>query len=254
MDSLTDALPDVPAVSMIHGVGFRLLLWIVSLFVVTLAIFVGLDLMHETRVLAQLGATPGEIARIRAETIRIHALHGVVSIGAFAIAIVVVVRQLVTVRVRAILRAIHHFRHGTWHIRLPRHALDEIECVAEAFRRLGPHLDRAFTTFVECDRKATVARLGAAYERALSPLAHRLRALGKRTRGDAASDLLRRELEDLAMTMLAELGRLGRPEHPAVSEILQSFGSAGVGCPDGLVATRNSVVPSIGDQDEPRVA
>jgi HAMP domain-containing protein len=194
-----------------------------------------------------------------------------VSIGAFAIAIVVVVRQLVTVRVRAILRAIHHFRHGTWRIRLPRHALDEIECLAEAFRRLGPHLDRAFTTFVECDRKATVARLGAAYERAMSPLAHRLRMLGNRTLEHAAHDPLGQELQELAMTMLAEMGRLGRPEHPAVSEILQPFGSAGrvapgashdvsehhtnaAGCPDGLVATRRSAVPSIGGQDEPRVA
>jgi HAMP domain-containing protein len=262
------AAPDLPDVSLVHGVGFRVLAWVVALFIATLAVFVGLDALHESRMLLALGATPVEIARFRWETLQIHAIHGLVSIVAFTLAIFVVVRQLLTRRIQAILRAINQFRHGTWLIRLPQHAHDEIECLNEAFRQLGPHLDRAFTTFVECDRKATVARLGGAYDKALSPLTRHLLALGAtaRSRGDGLGP----EIERTAARMLAVLGSLGQPGHPDVARILEPFGArarAAFTSSDDRPAARIETLAgsrrddatdpgfaSTGDRDEPQLA
>lgn len=234
-----DTAAGTPPIPMVRGIGLRLLLWISALFLMTLAVFVGWDVFHESEMFRRLGAAPDQLAAFRAETIRLHAVHGVVTIAAFALGFYFAVRALVTRPIRAILRAIHHFRHGTWRVRLPGQASDEIECLADAFRQLGPHLERTLTTFVECDRKATVARLGMAYDRALSPLARRILALGVTFPIDDAERRVRQEIQESAMRILAELGRLGRPEHPAVSEILQPQWSP----------TRE-----VGDQHESRVA
>ena len=216
-----DTAPGLPPIPVVRGIGLRLLLWIATLFLVTLAVFVGLDVRHESEVMRRLGATQGRLATFRTETLRIHAVHGGVTIVLFAAGIYSAVRVLVTRRIREILQAIHRFRHGTWSIRLPEQPLDEIECVADAFRQLGPQLERTLTTFVDCDRKATVARLGIAYDRAVSPLASRILVLDSAAPAETPEPTYRSEVRQLAMRILAELGSLGNPEHPAVSGILQ---------------------------------
>lgn len=196
------------------GVGPRLTTWIVSVFVVTLVLFVALDVLHEARFAESLGADPDDRAALLASTLVLHAVHLVVTVLAFALAIHLVVRRLVSRPIERLVLAIQHFRRGIWTVRIPTRTRDELEWLTEALRDLGPDLESKLTTFVEADRKSVVALLGSRYERRLTPFAQRILAAARERRPAADGDLVRAEVEHEVHGLLVEIEALGRPEHP----------------------------------------
>jgi HAMP domain-containing protein len=235
--------------SWIRGLGGRLLAAVSALFLVTLVAFVAMDLRHERATHHRHGAPAEEIRAAQMETLRLHAWHGLVTLALFAAGIYLTVRVLITRRIRALLLAIHRFRLGSWHMSLPKVASDEIDALQQAFLQLGPHLERNFKEYCGAERKAAVGRLGLAYERTLTPLARRLLTLA-RVRSEAdPEDWGWLEVEDTAMRLLAQIGILGRPDHPVVDALL-SEGNSIVRSPneteidpDPAASTSNSPEP-----------
>jgi HAMP domain-containing protein len=202
------------------SVGFRLLVPIVLLFLAILVLFVGLDLLHEYRALTAAGATRSQTAALWKRTLVLHAVHGLVTVAVFAFFTATVVRRSVTRRIGEILDAIHKFRLGTWRVRMRSDVGDEIDHLAEAFRQLGPYLEDKLATFTLADRKATVARLSVSYERALKPPARRIVALAREMKRREGPSATWTEIEEESMRILAEMGRLGRPDHPSVEHLI----------------------------------
>ncbi len=203
------------------GVGGRLTVCIVAVFVVTLIIFVGLDVYHEARFAERLGAERRERTALLADTLTLHSVHAVVTILAFALAIHILVRRLVSRRIARIVLAIQHFRRGTWRVRTPRRVRDEIDWLMEAFRELGPDLESKLATFIEVDRKSVLALLGSRYEQRIAPPARRIIAVARERARFDGNDEAWPEIEGHALQILAELGKLGRPEHPEAAEIVK---------------------------------
>lgn len=204
----------------VFGIGTRLTTCVVVVFFVTLIVFVGLDLHHEARFAAALGADPTQRGTLFANTLVLHSVHAAVTVLAFALAIHLVVRRLVSRRIAGLVRSIEHFRRGTWRVRVPKGVSDEIEGLTEAFRQLGPDLEHKLTTFVEADRKSVVALLGSRYERQIAPPTRAIIDAARNKRDSKDTDPTWREVENQALKILAELGRLGRPEHPIAADIV----------------------------------
>ncbi len=202
-----------------RSIGMRIFCGVVLVFLAVLVLFVALDIRHESLMAAELGASPTRISAIRAQTLKLHLVHGAVTVVLFAGGIYFIVRHLVTRRVEAIGLAVRRFHLGSWSPTIPRESKDEIEWLAETFRQLGPHLEKTLVTFVETDRKATVARLGRLYETALTPPARRTLTLARSMVEREGESWAWLEVEQAAMRILAEMGRLGRPEHPALGQI-----------------------------------
>lgn len=205
----------------IFTIGSRLTMWIVLVFAVVLTVFVVLDLLHESRFAAELGATQQQVAEMWIRTAWLHLVHLAVTVVAFAFAIQFIVRHLLIRRIKKIVQAVIHLRRGIWSVHLPNESGDELDWVIRVIRELGPDLESKLTTFVEVDRRATIARLNALYEERLEPLAqsiiHKMRA----AKTDGENEQLRAETEQSAMRIIAELGLLGRPEHPHMSGIVK---------------------------------
>lgn len=211
----------------------RIFCGVVLVFLAVLVLFVALDIRHESLMAAELGASPSRISAIRAQTLKLHLVHGAVTVVLFAGGIYFVVRHLVTRRIEAIGLAVRRFHLGSWSPRIPRASADEIEWLADTLRQLGPHLEQTLVTFVETDRKATVARLGQLYETALTPPARRTLTLARSMFEREGESWAWLEVEQAAMRILAEMGRLGRPEHPALNEITRVRSAPGVGTDRG---------------------
>jgi len=199
------------------GIGVRLTAWIVVVFVITLIVFVGLDVYHEARFANSLGADESDLTALIVNTLVLHTVHAGVTVLAFGLAIHFLIRELVSKRVARIVLAIQHFRRGTWRVRIPRRMRDEIDWLTEAFRQLGPDLEQKLTTFVEADRKSVVALLGTRYHRSIAPATLEIISAA-RERSD--SDPAWREIEERASLILAELERLGQPDHPVIGDIV----------------------------------
>lgn len=203
------------------GVGARLSAWIIILFVLTMIVFVGLDIRHEARFAESLGAGQEERAALLVNTLTLHAVHAGVTVLAFGLAIHFLIRRLVSRRIDTIVLAIQHFRRGTWRVRIPTRVCDEIEWLTEAFRQLGPDLEHQLSTFVEVDRKSVVALLGSRYERHVAPPTRQIIAAAREGMRSGGSDRTLHEIEERAMQILAELGRLGRPDHPITADVIK---------------------------------
>ncbi len=199
------------------GIGVRLTAWIVVVFVITLIVFVGLDVYHEARFANSLGAEAGDLTSLIVNTLVLHTVHAGVTVLAFGLAIHILIRKLISKRIANIVLTIQHFRRGTWRVRIPRRTRDEIDWLTEAFRQLGPDLEQKLTTFVEVDRKSVVALLGSRYHRSIAPTTLEIIAAA-RERSD--SDPAWREIAEHASVILAELERLGQPDHPAIGDIV----------------------------------
>ena len=180
------------------------------------------DVLLSARWLAKGGAE-AEVRMLAArETVGLHAVAVLATVGLLLVAVRTIVGRGIVQRSSRMLELIRGYRLGRWSSRPVLGPADEWTVVEAALRGLGPQLERQIRLFVACDRKATVARLGRAYERAL--LSHArlvvMRARSARRAGSAAREWA--EVEQAGMTMLAELGKLGRPEHPAVAAIVGS--------------------------------
>lgn len=158
------------------------------------------------------------------------ALHGVavlITLGFALVTVRSIVRRESSRRASSMLEVIRNYRSGRWSGSPVRGRVDEWTVVELALRGLGPRLERQVRLFVACDRKATVARLGRVYERAL--LVHArlvvMRARAARRGGSAAREW--EEVEQAGMSILAELGKLARPEHPALAGIVAGTSSLG---------------------------
>lgn len=204
----------------LRGVGPRLAAWIVLVFVVTLIVFVGLDIHHESRFAKSIGADAKDRAELLWNTLALHTVHAAVTVLAFGLAIHFLVRRLVSARIERLVLAIQHFRRGIWKVRIPTRMYDELEWLTDALRELGPDLESKLTTFVEADRKSVVALQGSRYERMLLPPTHRILAAAREARHLQRKEGLCRAIEGDALTILAELDRLGRPEHPTNTDLV----------------------------------
>ena len=211
----------VPWRGFTSSIGFRLLVPIVLLFLVTLVVFVGLDLLHEYRALTAAGATRVQIDLLWKRTLVLHAVHGFVMVVVFTLFTATAVRSSVTRRIDEILGAIHRFRLGTWRVQIRSGVGDEIDHLADAFRQLGPHLEDKLATFTLADRRATVARLSTSYERALRPSAQKILALAREMKRRKEPRASWSEIEEESMRILAEMGRLGRPDHPSLQHLIE---------------------------------
>lgn len=220
MDNQTKPKDSRPSQPPFVGVGARLTTWIIVVFVITLIVFVGLDIRHEARFAESLGASQDERAALLADTLTLHAVHASVTALAFGLAIHLLVRRLVSRRIARIVLAIQHFRLGIWQVRIPTRVRDEIEWLTEALRQLGPDLECKLATFVEVDRKSVVALLGSRYEQHVAPPTRQIIAAAREGMRSGGSDRTWRVIEDQAMRILAELGKLGRPDHPMTADVV----------------------------------
>ncbi len=227
---------DIPFI----GVGARLTLWIVAVFIVTLIVFVGADVYHESRFAESVGAGPTESRALIVNTLTLHAVHAAVTVLAFGVAIHFLVRRLVSKRIARIVMAVQQFRRGTWSVRIPGRVRDEIEWLTEAFRQLGPDLERKLTTFVEADRKSVVALLGSRYEQSVAPRVCEIVATAREGLRSGGKLHAWRNVEENALGILVELGKLGQPNHPATADIvdLQRSDRIASGRTDGSADSR----------------
>ncbi|MFQ5702130.1 MAG: hypothetical protein ACE5HU_09820 [Acidobacteriota bacterium] len=226
------------------SLAFRVFSGVVIIFLCVLAIFVLLDVRHEMSTATYLGASPAQIAIIRRETILLHLVHGILTAAVLGIGVFILTRRLITSRISGIVLAVHHFQLGTWKPMLAPGAGDEIDWLSRVFCELGPYLERTFTSFLEADRKALVANLGVQYAERLIPPGRRILTLSREMICRDRDTWAWQEVERSASTFLAQVDLLGRPEHPAMSQIVtwRREGASSPGPSSGNPQT--GVVPS----------
>jgi HAMP domain-containing protein len=203
-----------------QSVGTRIFVWIVFLFLVALILFVALDIHHELRAAKELGASEEKLSALWLNTIGLHLVHGAVTILLFGIGIYLVVHRLVTRRIEAIISAIKRFRLGIWKARIPESHRDEIEWLADAFRQLGPYLEKQILTFVEVDRKGFAVRMGKMYEARLTPKAKEIFNVASSMVEEEKNYCAWFQVKQGAVEILNELEFLGRPEHLEILNVI----------------------------------